>query len=102
MKFIFEIRIKPGYTEADYAKAWQKASAIIQKQPGAQGARLHRKVGEPGVLLAIANWESKKARTLAMKNVKNAGEETRKIVDEHWEIGEITILGDFDETDWVA
>jgi hypothetical protein len=55
MKFIFEVRIKPGHTEAEYVKAWQKGSTIIQEQPGAQGTRLHRKVGEQGVLLAIAS-----------------------------------------------
>lgn len=102
MKFIFEIRIKPGHTETEYVEAWQRASALMQKQPGAQGARLHRKVGEPEMLLAIASWESIEARDLAMKNLKNADEETRKIVDKHWEVGEITVLGNFDEPDWIV
>jgi hypothetical protein len=53
MKFVFEIRIKPGHTAEEYAAAWSRASAIIQRASGAQGTRLHRKIGEPNILLAI-------------------------------------------------
>jgi len=52
MHFIFEVRIRPGYTPEQYAEAWVRASRIIQRAPGAQGTRLHRKIGEPDVLLA--------------------------------------------------
>lgn len=59
MKFIFEVRVKPGYTVEEYAESWVRASEVIQQTPGARGTRLHRKIGEPDVLLAIACWESK-------------------------------------------
>lgn len=102
MTFIFETRVKPGYLESDYVEAWQRASNIIQKQSGALGSWLHRKIGESNVLLAIAIWESREARISAMTNLKNSDEDTRKIIDEHWEIGEITVLGDFDEPAWTV
>lgn len=35
MKFIFLVRMKPGYTVAEYADAWVRASKIIQQTPGA-------------------------------------------------------------------
>lgn len=56
MKFIFEVRMKPGYTVDEYAEAWIRASEVIQRTPGALGTRLHRKIGEPDTLLAIASW----------------------------------------------
>jgi hypothetical protein len=54
MKFIFEVRMKPGYTVEEYADAWVRASEIIQQAPGARGTYLHRKIGDPNALLAIA------------------------------------------------
>src|SRR5690606_41961422 len=62
MKFIFEVRMKPGYTVEQYARAWVEASRIIQQAPGARGTYLHRKIGGPDTLLAIATWESKAHR----------------------------------------
>ena len=64
MHYIFEVRIRPDtdYTAEDYAEAWERASAYIQSAAGAQGTRLHRKIGDHSVLLAIATWESKAAR----------------------------------------
>lgn len=35
MKFILEVRMKPGYTVEEYAAAWISASEIIQRTPGA-------------------------------------------------------------------
>ncbi len=37
MKYIFEIKIKSGYTIKDYTRAWKEAGSIIQKEKGAQG-----------------------------------------------------------------
>ena len=62
MKFIFLVRMKPGYTVDEYAEAWVRASKIIQQTPGAKGTYLHRKIGSPDTLLAIAHWESKAHR----------------------------------------
>ena len=53
MIFIFEVRIKPGYSAEEYAAAWVRASEMIQSAPGALGTRLHRKIGKPDVLVAI-------------------------------------------------
>ena len=52
MIYIFEIRVKPGYTAEQYARAWIKASEIIQRSPGARGTRLHRSVDDPSRLSA--------------------------------------------------
>ena len=68
--YIFEIKIKPGHTIKEYVSAWKNGSKIIQKKPGARGTRLYRKIGEPNVLLAIAEWKSKKSRDEAMKEKK--------------------------------
>ena len=57
--------IAAGYTAGQYADAWVQASEIIQRAPGAQGTRLHRKIGDPNVLLAIARWDSKARRDSA-------------------------------------
>ncbi|MCH8250386.1 MAG: antibiotic biosynthesis monooxygenase, partial [Proteobacteria bacterium] len=62
MIYVFEVHIKPGYTAEQYAEAWVRASKIIQRAPGARGTRLHRRLNDPTVLLAIASWESKLQR----------------------------------------
>lgn len=55
MIFVFEIRIRQDYTAEQYADAWVRASEIIQQAPGALGPRLHHKIDDPDVLLAIAS-----------------------------------------------
>ena len=70
MKYIFEVRIKPGHAAEEYADAWVRASTLIQQAPGARGTELHRKIGEPDTLIAIAHWESKEQRD-AMENKHN-------------------------------
>jgi heme-degrading monooxygenase HmoA len=59
MHYLFEVTAKPGYTIEQYAEAWVRASELIQQAPGAQGTRLHRKIGDERTALAIATWESK-------------------------------------------
>ena len=98
MKFVFEVRIKAGHTEDEYIEAWKNGSAIIQKQPGAQGTKLHRKIGEPGVLLAIASWESKEARDVATRNLEKVDPQTREILDKHKRYGDITVIGAFEDS----
>jgi quinol monooxygenase YgiN len=97
MKFIFEVRMKPGYTVDEYSDAWVRASKIIQRTPGAQGTYLHRKIGDPTTLLAIATWESK-----AHRDAKNdrRDETVRAILDMHAKNCEITVVGEFDEPQW--
>ncbi len=102
MKYIFEIKIKPGHTVDEYVSAWKDGSAVIQKMLGARGTRLLIKIGESNTLLAIAEWESKEARDKAMSELDNADEKTRKIIHKHKEYGEFIKIGEYDETQWVV
>ncbi len=97
MKFIFEVRMKPGYTVEEYAKAWVKASEIIQRTPGARGTHLHRKIGDPGALLAIATWRSKADRDA--KDDRRS-ETVRAILAKHAQNCDITIIGEYEEPEW--
>lgn len=99
MMFIFEVRVRPGYTVDEYAAAWVQASEIIQRTPGARGTRLHRKIGEPDTLLAIASWESK-----AHRDAKDDRRDdiVRAILERHAEKCDIRVIGEFDEPDWVV
>jgi len=99
MKFIFEVRMKPGHTAAEYADIWVRASRIIQEAPGARGTYLHRNIGDSGVLLAIATWESKAQRD-AKDDERNAI--VRDILDEAATICDIRVIGEFDEPEWTV
>ena len=87
--------MKPGYTVDEYADAWVRASEIIQRTPGALGTYLHRKIGDPNTLLAIATWASK-----AHRDAKDdrRDETVRAILDLHAKNCEV--IGEFDEPDW--
>ncbi len=97
MKYIFEVRMKHGYTVEEYADAWIQASEIIQQAPGALGTYLHRKIGEPDTLLAIAHWESKAHRD-AKDDSRSA--KVKAILEKHARTCEITPLGEFEEAEW--
>lgn len=97
MHFIFEIRIKTGYTPEQYADAWLRASKIIQRSPGARGTRLHRKIGEPDVLLAIATWESKAVRD-AMEAAQP--QEVIDIIASQAPFVEISLVGEYEAPEW--
>jgi len=99
MHFIFEVHVKPGYTAEQYAEAWVRASKIIQQAPGARGTRLHRKIGDPSVLLAIATWETKAARD-AMEATQH--ERVKAIISEQAEFVDVRLLGEFEEPEWVV
>jgi heme-degrading monooxygenase HmoA len=99
MHFIFEVRIRPGYTPEQYAEAWVRASRIIQRAPGAQGTRLHRKIGEPDVLLAIATWESKAVRD-AMESQQS--QEVLDIIEAQAEFVDIRVIGEYEAPEWVV
>ncbi|MDX1594065.1 MAG: antibiotic biosynthesis monooxygenase, partial [Gammaproteobacteria bacterium] len=79
--------------------AWVRASRLIQQAPGALGTELHRKIGEDGVLLAIARWESK-----ASRDAMEAGHDPRidRIIQEAAPACEIRVLGEFEEPEWVV
>ena len=99
MYFLFEIQVKPGYSAEQYAGAWVRASEIIQRAPGALGTRLHRKLDDPNVLLAIARWESKEQRD-AME--ESPGEKVREIIASQAPFVDIRVIGEFEEPEWVV
>lgn len=99
MKFIFEVRIKAGHTAEEYADAWVRASEIIQQAPGARGTELHRKIGDPDTLIAIASWDSKEARD-AMESKHNP--DVAEIIRSAAPFVEITPLGEFEDPEWVV
>ncbi|HEU5162241.1 MAG TPA: antibiotic biosynthesis monooxygenase [Thermoanaerobaculia bacterium] len=102
MKFIFEVKVRPGHTAEQYADAWVRASRIIQTAPGARGTRLHRKIGDPTTLIAIASWDSKAARDAADAALGPRLAEVRGIIAEGAEHVEVEILGEFEEPEWVV
>jgi len=99
MIFVFEVHIRPGCTAEQYAQAWRRASRIIQQAPGARGTRLHRGIGDPGVLLAIAHWDSKAARD-AMET--RQPETVRRIIAAQAECVDVRVVGEFADAEWVV
>jgi heme-degrading monooxygenase HmoA len=99
MIFVFEVHVKPGYRAEQYANAWVRASEIIQRAPGARGTRLHRKIGDPDVLLAIARWASKEERD-AMEGERP--ERVKRIIAEQAEFVDVRVVGEFEEPAWVV
>ena len=99
MKFVFEVHIQSGHSAEQYAKAWVRASKIIQQAPGARGTRLHRKIGDSQVLLAIAEWDSKTHRD-AMEAEPH--EQVRAIIAEQAEFCSIKVIGEFEDAEWVV
>jgi heme-degrading monooxygenase HmoA len=99
MHFIFEVKIKPGYSAEQYAAAWIKASQIIQRAPGAQGTRLHRKIGSADTLLAIATWETKAARD-AMEGA--LPESVRQIIEAEAGFVDVRVIGEFEAPEWTV
>lgn len=99
MIFVFEVRVRPGYTAERYAEAWVRASEIIQRAPGARGTRLYRKIGEPGVLLAIASWASKAERDA----MERGGDDTaRRIIAAQAEFVDVRVIGEFEDAEWAV
>lgn len=99
MKYLFEVRIKHGYSAQEYAEAWQCASRIIQQAPGARGTALHRRIDRPDVLIAIADWASKADRD-AMEAEHN--EAVAEIIRSVAHLCEIRPIGEFEEPEWVV
>ena len=99
MHYIFEVHIRPGYTPEQYAEAWVEASEIIQQAPGAQGTRLHRKIGYPNVLLAIATWETKAQRD-AMEGAP--AEAVQQIIASQAAFVDVQLIGEYEAPEWVV
>jgi hypothetical protein len=101
MKFLFQVHLKPGRTIEEYADNWLRASEILQRAPGARGTLLHRKIGDPTTLLAIASWESKAARD-AREAFLRPDSEMRRVLDEHVDIVDFELIGEFEDPEWVV
>jgi heme-degrading monooxygenase HmoA len=99
MIFVFEVRIRPGHTAAEYAEAWVRASELIQSAPGARGTRLHRKIGDPNALLAIASWDSKGERDTAEAH---RDPRVQAILDAQSQKVEIRVVGEFEDPAWTV
>ena len=99
VKYIFEVKMKEGHSAEEYADAWVRASELIQQAPGAMGTELHRKIGEPDKLIAIARWQSKAHRD-AMENSHSP--EIEKIIKSAAPYVEIRSLGGYQEPEWVV
>jgi len=99
MIYVFEVHIKPGHTAEQYADAWVRASKIIQQAPGARGTRLHRRLNDPTVLLAIAIWESKLQRD-AME--ASPSDTVKAIIASQAPFVDIRVVGEFDDPQWVV
>lgn len=97
MLFIFEVHLKSGYQAEQYAAAWVRASRLIQRAPGAQGTRLHRKIGDPSVLLAIATWASKADRD-AMEEAQ--AQKIADIIESQSVFVEVRLIGEFEAPEW--
>jgi len=99
MKYIFEVHIKEGHRAEDYADAWVRASEIIQRAPGARGTELHRKIGDPRRLIAIASWDSKAQRD-AMEGRHDPT--VAAIIKSAAPFCEIHPIGEFEDPEWVV
>ena len=99
MHYIFEVHLRSGLSPEAYAESWIAASRMIQQAPGAQGTRLHRKIGDPKVLPAIATWESKEARD-SMEAFIPA--EVISIFEQQAPFIEVRLIGEFDAPEWVV
>ena len=99
MIFVFEVRVRPGHTAGEYAEAWVRASEIIQSAAGARGTRLHRKIGDPNALLAIASWDSKAERDTAEAQ---RDPRVQAILDAQSQKVSISIVGEFDDPAWTV
>jgi len=94
---MFEVTAKPGFTIEQYAEAWVRASKLIQQASGAQGTRLHRKIGDTRTALAIATWESKAARDASAADLSD---QVQEIIESQAPFVEIRFIGEFEAPDW--
>ncbi len=99
MKFIFQVHLKPGRTAEEYAETWIRASEILQRAPGARGTLLHRKIGDPTTLMAIASWETKAARD-ARDDFLRPDAAMREVLEAHRDIVDFEFIGEFEEPVW--
>ena len=99
MIFVFEVTIRPGHSAEAYAEAWIEASRYLQQATGARGTRLHRKIGEPDKLLAIASWDSKAERD---EMEARQPEAAKRIIAEQAAFVEVRVVGEYEDPEWLV
>lgn len=97
MKYIFEVTMQPGFSVEEYARGWIEASEIIQQSEGAMGTYLHRKIGSPETVLAIAHWQSKAHRD-AKDDTRS--EKVRAILAKHAKVVSVNVIGEYEDPEW--
>lgn len=98
-KYIFEIRIKEGFSAEEYVESWVRASKLIQRSPGVRGTQSHRSIEDANKLIVIASWCSKEDRG-AMQAQHFAAID--KIIRSVAPFVEIPSLGEFEGPQWVV
>jgi heme-degrading monooxygenase HmoA len=99
MKYVFEVTIKDGCSAEDYIAVWQAESAIIQKEPGARGTRLHRRIDQPNIFVAIATWESKEFRDAALSRLQGDAQ-INAIRRKHEHLVDFRLIGELEEPEY--
>ena len=97
MLFIFEVTVQPGFSVEQYAQGWVEASRIIQQNEGAQGTFLHRKIGHPDTVLAIAHWRSKADRD---RKDDSRSERVKAILARHAKWCDVRLIGEYEDPQW--
>ena len=101
MKYVFEVKVNPGYRIEDYVQAWLAESEIIQREPGARGTKLHRCIGQPDRVVAIASWESKCLRDEALDRLKD-DPEINAIRKSHAKMVTFHLIGELEDPEWTV
>ena len=96
MHYIFLVTANDGYSIELYAESWYRASELFQRAPGAQGTRLHRRVGVEGRALAIATWES--SRQGCRRELQ--GPDVQAIIESQADWVTIQFIGEFEAPEW--
>jgi hypothetical protein len=90
-------RPSEGTAHALHLRGPPQARIRGEQAPGARGTRLHRKIGDDRVLLAIATWQSKAHRDA----MEARGDETvARIIAEQAEFVDIRVVGEFEDAEW--
>lgn len=80
-RVIFEHHPTAG-KEQEFINQWQAGSDVIQTYPGARGTLLFKSLDKPGVMYAMAEWESKAERDAAMKLISER-DDAEWVMHEH-------------------
>jgi heme-degrading monooxygenase HmoA len=77
----FEHCVNPGEEEV-FLRKWKASSDIIQKEPGALGSRIFRRMdraADEPIFYIMADWDDKTSRDRALKAIKKRG----TVIEDH-------------------